>query len=392
MSLCDSVLKFTSTIAKNYPGESVLRSPYRPFGSYMFCSTQGAACIEDREVVLKMLYFIMQSTEENCVDRVAGSCISYHTGYGQMLENITECLFNETNIANPISNSSFEMGIALQMEAIGVGAQNEHALLATRTAGEVKNKQDMNIAELNYKLSNHQSNMAELEWYKLCCKDHGYYDSFKEHNNKKDIHADGCRIKLANFWDEIVKMVENHELPGDFQCQNKWINSGNTYRKLVEPLDIAHHYRHKGDESYLSPGVRPHRHVVLEKWMKDKEQTRIGRSDRTKKPRTKFSSLTEDSCFWAHLEEACKTLASLQQEQQQLLVINSELKGGLEKFEDYVWNRIKVRSISAEVFLEESSFMKWWHQYRQLQLQSPPWQSNSPLFNFMEGESWKLEI
>ncbi|GLJ15487.1 hypothetical protein SUGI_0254270 [Cryptomeria japonica] len=53
---------------------------------------------------------------------------------------------------------------------------------------------------------------------------------------------------------------------------------------------------------------RPLRHRVLEKWLDDKNQTRIERGKRGKKARTKFASLNEDSRFWARVEEALKAL------------------------------------------------------------------------------------
>uniref|UniRef100_A0A0C9S3S7 TSA: Wollemia nobilis Ref_Wollemi_Transcript_14733_2075 transcribed RNA sequence n=1 Tax=Wollemia nobilis TaxID=56998 RepID=A0A0C9S3S7_9CONI len=368
-TLLNNVWQCTSLIVKNYTEESCLRSPYRPFGTYMFCSSYGAACVEDSEAALKMLHFTMQSKE------VTGACISDHTGYGNMLEHITEFLLNTRRIANPISDSSFEMGIALQLEAMGVGAENDHAHLALKKAGELQNKYDSNIAKLNEELSESQSYLAQLEWYKGRCKDEGsgYYDCFKLQGYKRDFTADSFRIKLENFWSKIVKMVEEHELPSDFQSQNKWINSGTTYRKLVEPLDIAHYYRtRKDNKGYLSQGVRHHRHIVLQKWLEEKEKTRRdrGRGRDPKKVRTKFASLTEDSCFWAHLEEACR-----------------ETKLANKRFEDYVCNMIKNRSISSEVFLEQSSFMTWWQQYKDVQVQSPEWRASSPLLQEMGSES-----
>ncbi|GLJ28868.1 hypothetical protein SUGI_0568990 [Cryptomeria japonica] len=381
-TLLENVLQCTSPIANNYPGESGQRSPYRPFGTYMFCSTQGAACIDDSEAVLKMLHFTVQGMPS---DQLADTCASDHTGYGQMLEDVNKKLLNATPIAN-FATDSFEMGIALELEAMGVGAQNHHASLALRKAGEMKNKQDMNIEKLNDKLSKGQSSMAEVEWYKArCTKGSGCYDSFKQHGGKSDVHVNLARKKLETFWQEIVEMEEKHELPSDFRCQNKWINAGTAYRRLVEPLDIAYYYHTRKDsKSYLS--VRPHHYIVLEKWMKEKEQTRTGRD---KKDRTKFASLTLDSCFWAHLEEAYQALTSLQQVQGQHQVMNASLQESRE-FENYIWGMIRDKSISAEIFLMESSFMLWWEQYSNyLQLQFPQWSSSSPLFNFMANESWK---
>ncbi|KAH9304203.1 hypothetical protein KI387_008607 [Taxus chinensis] len=390
-TLLNNVLTFTSTIANDYPGDSGLRSPYRPFGTYMFCSGRGAACIENSEAVLKMLHFTMQREEGMSFDQIAGACISEHTGYGHMLEDVTDYILNATKAANFVSDDSFEMGITLELEAIGVGAQNEHARIALRKARKVKNEQDMNYEELNDRLSKHQSHMAGLEWYKRSpkAKGTGYYDSFKQHSDKKDFKVNLARTALETFWDGIVDMVEKHELPSDFRFQNKWINAGTAYRRLVEPLDIADHYHlRKSNKSYLSEGVRPHRHIVLERWLKEKDQTRIGRD---KKERTKFASLTLDSCFWAHLEEACKALNFLQTGEGQHQEGNAHLKECLE-FEDYVGRMIKDKSMSDEIFLEQSSFMIWWQQYSHLQLQSPRWKSSSPLFDFMESETWKKKF
>ncbi|XP_057826071.2 protein EDS1B [Cryptomeria japonica] len=384
-TLLEKVLQYTSTIANNYQRESGLRSPYRPFGTYMFCSTQGAACIDDSEAVLKMLHFTMQGMP---FDQLAGTCASDHIGYSHVLEVITKSLLNAMSIAN-FAADSFEMGIALELEAMGVGAQgNTHASLALGKAGETKKAQDMKIEKLNINLSKSQSYMAEVEWYKgRCKKSSGYYNSFKQQGEKPEFHVNLARIKLETFWDEIVEMEEKHELPSDFRCQNKWINAGTAYRRLVEPLDIAHYYRtRKDNKSYLADGVRPHRHTGLEKWMKEKEQTRVGRD---KKDRTKFASLTLDSCFWAHLEDACQELKCLQQAQDQHQGINALLQESQE-FENYIWGMIRDKSISVEVFGEQSIFMSWWEQYSNLrQLQSPQWKSSSPLFNFMSNKSWK---
>jgi hypothetical protein len=136
--------------------------------------------------------------------------------------------------------------------------QNDHAQLPYKEQEKLKTS-NTNVAKLAIELSEKQCSMAELEWYKERCeKEDGitYYDSFKKH---KDIDANLRRVRLAEFWDEIIEMWERHELPSDFQSQNKWINAGNTYRRLVEPLDIAHYYRmSKGKGNYLSDG-RPTR-------------------------------------------------------------------------------------------------------------------------------------
>jgi len=243
------------------------------------------------------------------------------------------------------------------------------------TGGVIKNipsTKEIDCAQLRKReteLIRVQGGMFELEWYKMICheKGDGYYDTFK--SDISSTNAILRREELNKFWDEIIGMCESRELPHDFQSRNKWINAGTVYRKLVEPLDIAHYYRmSKGKGNYLSDG-RPTRHKVLQKWL---EGRKSNRSSRHQKTSTKLPYLTRDSCFWAHVEEALK-----------------DLKKGAwdQKFEGYVTEMINDRKISLDVFLERSSFMKWWQGYKQNQ--SAEWKLNSPLYKLMESEFWK---
>ncbi|GLJ52149.1 hypothetical protein SUGI_1109380 [Cryptomeria japonica] len=170
--------------------------------------------------------------------------------------------------------------------------------------------------------------MVVLEWYKVTCKadGSGYYDVVKSpgEHDKKDFPANMIRITLEMYWDDIIEKVKNHVLASGFQFQNKWINVSTAYRRLVEPLDIADYFRlHKDHGSYLLNGTRPNRHKVLEKWLNVKDQTCINGVTKVRNARIKFASLTKDSCFWAHIEEACKVLKVLQQEQDQRQVMNT---------------------------------------------------------------------
>jgi len=382
-TLLNNVLQYTCTVT-NYGPDSpreldgvIKRSPYRPFGTYMFCSGEGAACIDNSETVLKILHLTMQSHEKPDHNMVQ-DCFSEHTEYGSVLNHVIEKSISVRRTAKPDSESSYKMGMSLQLEAIGVDAQNDHAPIALQVSRDIENKHNTNVAKLAIELSEEQCIMAELEWSKESCeKEDGitYYDSFRKH---KDIDTNLRRERLAGFWDEIIEMWERHELPNDFQSQNKWINAGTAYRRFVEPLDIAHYYSmSKGKGDYLSDG-RPTRHKVLQKWMEEKENTRTSRGQRG---RTKLASLTQDSCFWAHVEEALKDLANLKQDQHQKL-------GSPEMFEGYMTRMINDHNISADVFLEGSSFMEWWKEWKEYkQNQFPKW--SSPLYEIIETESWK---
>eukprot|EP00253_Pinus_taeda_P000837 PITA_00837 len=351
-------------------------SPYRPFGVYMFCSNYGAACIINSETVLKMLHLTLQGQEKS-----SDKSVREHINYSTALENVIR---NSGRISSSNTESSYEMGISLQLKAIGMEAQNDSARTALLRVREIDNKHNTNASLLSSKLSRAQSRMAELEWYKdLCGKEDihdsfnkklGYYDSFRQLNEKRDINANLRREKLAVFWDEIVNMWQNHQLPSESQFPSRWTYAGNTYSRLVEPLDIAHYYRtSKGKGSYLSDG-RPARHKIIQKWSEDIVHVR---NSNGQKVRTKLASLNEDSCFWAHVEEALKDIKQgLHQKKERL-----------ETFEKYVTKMINDCTISSDVFLEGTSFIRWWQEYKRIQ--SAEWKSSSPLYKIMETASWK---
>ena len=76
------------------------------------------------------------------------------------------------------------------------------------------------------------------------------------------------------------------------------------------------------------------------------------------------SSLTEDSCFWAHVEEAfisCKLLTNEGSVEEKDFA-----KKELIEFEKYVLDLMKNYAVSSEIFLPGSSFMKWWGKYREI--------------------------
>ena len=65
-------------------------SPYKPFGTYMFCSSHGAAYIAKLEIVLAMLHLTMQS-QETYSNNIAHDCL---------LEQNT-CFSFRLNLAHP---------------------------------------------------------------------------------------------------------------------------------------------------------------------------------------------------------------------------------------------------------------------------------------------------
>eukprot|EP00253_Pinus_taeda_P020536 PITA_20536 len=124
--LLDNVLQYTPSYmfdSQKWSDRITQRSPYRPVGTYMFCSSRGAACIENSNTVLKMLHLTMQSHEKPW-DTTEEDCFSEHIMYASVLKHVIENSKNGRKFAfNPDSELSYDMGISVQLEATAVGAQ-----------------------------------------------------------------------------------------------------------------------------------------------------------------------------------------------------------------------------------------------------------------------------
>ena len=98
----------------------IKKNPYKPFRTYVFCSTEGATCIHNFETILKILHLTMQSHEKG-YDNIVHDCFSEHIEYDFVLNHTIEKTITGKRIAKPDSQSSTKIGILLQLEAISVG-------------------------------------------------------------------------------------------------------------------------------------------------------------------------------------------------------------------------------------------------------------------------------
>ena len=118
----------------------------------------------------------------------------------------------------------------------------------------------------------------------------------------------------------------------------------------------------------------------MEEWHKEGQLLKEGKEPKTidSKKENVDSILTEDSQFWAKLEEA------------KLLKIEEPgVEEKLKDFENHVWGLLKNYAVSPEIFLRKSSFMKWWGDYEKTKARS----YTSPLWKFMkDGQHKQYEI
>ncbi|XP_008781628.3 lipase-like PAD4 [Phoenix dactylifera] len=342
------------------------RSSYWPFGNYALCSGEGVVCFDDPLLVVRMLYstFITGSASSSIEEE--------HLSYGDVLVKILENLLLKKRIAiEEAPESSFCAGISLALEASGIGIQDMGATKEARECLKMSKRMgrnpNLNSAGLAMKLAKITPWRAQIEWYKASCDDDmGYYDSFKLRKApKKDSRTNMNRHRLAQFWDDLIDMLQSNQLPHDFNRRGKWVNAAHFYRLLVEPLDIAEYYRvqkHKKNGHYLIHG-RERRHQVFEGWWRDrKKDSREG--DNAK--RSKFAGLTQDSCFWAKVEMAKEWLedAGTESDPAKLPQLLESLKG----FECYAKQMVERKEVSIDVLAPRSSYTLWVEEWKVLQL------------------------
>lgn len=206
------------------------------------------------------------------------------------------------------------------------------------------------------KLNDIKVYMAYLEWYKKesTSENNSYYDNYKNKRFWMSIDVIKFKKKLNQYWEKVVAEAEKTPQRVNAPLKPRWLFGGTNYRRMVEPLDIADYYN-KGLTDYKANGRSPH-YTKLEKWLKAADTNPSGPTEKKKKDIA--NCLTEDSCFWAHVEEAIKLCKTLKISNEPLI------RNKLIDFEQYVMQQIKNYAVSPDIFLKGSSFMQWWMEYK----------------------------
>lgn len=247
-----------------------------------------------------------------------------------------------------------------------VAGAAKDCLKMARRMGRTPN---LNSAKLAIKLSEVVPYRAQIEWYKVSCDESddqiGYYDCFKQREtSRRDSTVDLNRYKLASFWNRVIDMLEKNELPHDFHRRAKWVNTSQSYKLLVEPLEIAEYYRkgmHRVNGHYLSHG-RERRFEIFDRWWRERRV-----SEEENNQRSKFASLTQDSCFWARVEEAKEWLDEARQESDRKVL--ALLWEKIHAFERYASKLVESKEVSKDVVAKNSSYSKWVKECRALKSQ-----------------------
>ncbi|XP_010254914.1 PREDICTED: senescence-associated carboxylesterase 101-like [Nelumbo nucifera] len=334
------------------PRLSVSEHSYKPLGTFLMCSPSGCACLDDPESILR--WMALTGPSENPVNPgQADNCVDYGTILGRLKDSIA----NRAAVLQ-IEGPPLRASILLQLEAMGFGEiqlqqqqqlnQSNLVTVMERWVREKYLNKEKRISD-DKKLNDAKIYMAHLEWYKKVCECDpfkSYYDCYKSKMFPRDMDAAKFKNHLTNYWKTKVEEAEKQPKKDGLPLQTRWIFGGTNYRRMVEPLDIADYYNKEGNKDYFSNGRSPH-YKLLEKWEKEARGAEQQKND----ARRQIASLTEDSCFWAHLEEA------------KLSLKNGE---SITNFENYVMTLINNFAVSREIFREKSSFMEWWRAYESI--------------------------
>ncbi|XP_034927784.1 senescence-associated carboxylesterase 101 isoform X1 [Populus alba] len=355
---------------------------YKPFGTYFFCSELGCNCVDDPEVVSRLLKSTITpvSAEEMGIDDYSGTV--KHLKSGLIMKD-------NSQLGQPVT-PSLRPGMILQLKAIGfeITAQQQqnnsiNDLISELERHENQMAQQMKAIDLNEKLNMVKIRMAYLEWYKKDCKAKGagYYDSYKNLSCKRDREVTKHKKVLSDYWKKLVEDFERKPQKEGAFMRETWLFAGTNYRRMVEPLDIAEYYRQTGKRDYLTHGRSRH-YILLEQWQKEQTEKLAGPPN-DKKKQSVAGILTEDSCFWMKVEEALISCKLLRDETSSTSEKQSA-REFLNTFEQYVMDQINNYAVSPEIFLEKSSFTKWWKDFQGIIETS----HNSPLTDFMKKGSY----
>uniref|UniRef100_A0A1J3HTH5 Senescence-associated carboxylesterase 101 n=1 Tax=Noccaea caerulescens TaxID=107243 RepID=A0A1J3HTH5_NOCCA len=311
---------------------------FKPFGTFLICFDSQCICIENPEAVMELL------TGGTNTDPLGWR------DYGEVLQRLDKSSVADSRLMID------DDGVISRME--------ERAANKKLRFDQLKKLNDMKIS------------MMYIEWYKKTSKEEniGYYDRFKNRiASPFDIDVEKRKRELNEYWKSMVEEVEKKPQSEKSNLKTRCLFSGNNFRRMIEPLDIAEYYLGGGRE-YRASGRSRH-YVMLEKWFKE-EKIEPDRCE--KRDLTHF--LTFDSCFWAEVEDAMIAVNDLKTK---VGMRDEALTTRLEKFEGYVWGMIGKREVSPEIFLEKSSFMKWWREYKEMRERRDGF-SNSSASGFTE--------
>ncbi|PIN04906.1 Carboxylesterase [Handroanthus impetiginosus] len=312
-------------------------SPYRPFGVFVFCTGSGKLVVLDNpDAVLQLLFFCLQmNPEEENPDFVQGMFKEHLMYESELLESLNmQDVTYLVNLADVPLSADARTDDAAALNDLGLSTR---ARLCLRAAGELEKQKQENQRKIDSNKDAIKEALEKLQEYRTSCEIRrvGYYDAFKTQRDKTDFDANINRVELAGIWDEIIEMIKRYELPDGFEGRKEWIELGTLFRRLMEPLDIANYYGHllNEDTGPYMVKARPKRYRFTQKWREHAERMPVG--------------LSSETTFWAEVEEL-------------RVKPYDRVKDKVLRLEEQVLTWVGGGMLGKDVFLDESTFTKWW--------------------------------
>ncbi|PRQ25466.1 putative carboxylesterase [Rosa chinensis] len=332
---------------------------YKPFGAFLLCSSSGCACSEDPDLILEQLVTTNSLSAQNQDPNIEFS-------YSQVLEDLKhKALCKSSSPSIERERDPLQASFVTQLLAIGVLTQQQPDTEMKNLIQRMKKHETELLIQKkkknsgsDKKLNKMKTCLALFEWYEKESNflNTGYYDMYKKQCNPSDINVSEYKKRLLNFWEDTVIEVENKPQMEGSPLEVRWLWAGTNYRRMIEPLHIAEFYKKSGARNYKNGGKRPKHFILLEQWL-EKEIEGLAK-------RQMPASLNEDSCFWAHVEDAIILCNLLNNGESVTDAEKVTYKEELKKFEDYVCNAIDNYTVAPRVFLEKGTFMRWWKEYK----------------------------
>ncbi|XP_028784104.1 protein EDS1L-like [Neltuma alba] len=320
-------------------------SPYRPFGTYIFCTGSGKLIIiRNPDAVLQLLFFSAQLNNEAEAPQIAYRFLKEHFMYADELkeslamQNAVYLDQLETLLSSADGPHGDNAATNMALNDLGL---SKRARLCLGAAGKLEKQKIGNEEQID--LEKAEKHMEELQQYKAINGRVSYYEAFKRQDYESDFLSNVNRLRLASVWDDIIEKLRNYELPDEFEGKPELVKCGTQYRRLVEPLDVANYYRHVRNDvtgPYMEGKGRPRRYKYTQRWL---EHAR-------RKPKGAYS----ESCLMAEVEELwIKTEQGTPFEQVKERVLR--LEGDIKRWSD-------EEVLSNYVLLEGSTLVKLWNQ------------------------------
>ncbi|CAF2151823.1 hypothetical protein HID58_002224 [Brassica napus] len=318
-------------------------SPYRPAGTFVFSTGTRLVQVSNSDAIFQLLFYASQSSNEQELSLRPYESIQDHRSYQEMVDSMGTKEVNDLDM----DHLAFDGGESA-LSDLGLSTSDRKCLLA---AYEAEKKRVDNQSKMDKERETKTE--EKLDWienvYKPRCLAlaKGYYDSFKESPEDDDFTANVTRAELAGSFDKVFGLLKKGQLPDGFEGRSEWIELQIRYVKLVEPLDIANYHRHLKNEDtgpYMGKG-RPNRYKHAQRLYEHK-LLKAGR------PAEEIKTSSLGSCFWAEVEE---------------LRGKEYDKVKVSKLEELLQGWIIDKEVDDEhIFLEGSTFRKWWHSLPEL--------------------------